>query len=228
MRTPHRALAVALVPVLAVLTACGGDDDDPASDTTTTTVGETTTSASDGTTTTTASTSPEDPEATTTTGGESPSGLVLRGDGLGLVELGASVDAAVAALTAELGAPTADTGWQSSFSSYGTCPGEQIRGVEWDALVLLFTDGATRYGSGEHLFSWRLSGAPPAVGTAAGLGFGATVADAQELYPGAVEVVPPEEPFPGFLAIEAEGGTVTAFLDGDVLTNLEAGAPCGE
>jgi hypothetical protein len=167
-------------------------------------------------------------EETTTTADEAVSRLVLRGDGLGVVALGASTDAAIAAVSSDLGAPSLDTGWESSFSTYGTCPGEQIRGVEWDGLVLLFTDGTTPYGSGEHLFSWRITGAPPAVGTATGLGFGASVADAEELHPGAVEVVPPEEPFPGFLEIEADGGPITAFLDGEVISNLEAGAPCGE
>jgi hypothetical protein len=155
--------------------------------------------------------------------------IELRGDGLGVVALGAPPDAAVTAVTAALGDPTADTGWQSSFSVYGTCPGEQVRGVEWDHLVLLFTDGETDYSSGEHLFAWRITGAPPALGTASGFGYHATAADAEELYPGAVEVVPPDDPFPGLLRIAAEGGTITAYLDEhDVVTNVEAGAACGE
>ena len=56
-----------------------------------------------------------------------------------------------------------------------------------------------------------------------------TAADAEELHPGAVERVPPEGPFPGFLDIEVEGGRLTAWIDTqDVVTNLEAGAACGE
>lgn len=158
-----------------------------------------------------------------------PSALALRGDGLGVIDLGASPDTAIAAITAELGDPATDTGWEPSFSSYGTCPGERIRGVEWSGLVLLFTDEATAYGSGEHLFTWRVVGAPPPVATATGLGFGATAADAEDLYPGQVERVPAEDPFPAFLEIEAEGGQITAYLDdADTITNLEAGAPCGE
>ncbi|MEQ1787679.1 MAG: hypothetical protein ABL966_11545, partial [Acidimicrobiales bacterium] len=155
--------------------------------------------------------------------------IALRGDGLGVVALGASLDDAVAAVTDELGEPTFDSGWQPSFSTYGTCPGEQIRGVEWDGLVLLFTDGDTALGTGEHFFSWRVTGAPPAVGTAGGLGYGATAGDAEEQYPGGVETVAAEEPFPAFLQIQAEGGQITAFLDdADTITNLEAGAACGE
>lgn len=220
MRFRRPVLLLLLVPAL-LASSCSSDDDGAAS--TTTASPSTTTSGSSAVDTTTA------PDATSTTvPDDATSALVLRGDGLGLVALGAAPDAAVAAVTADLGAPTADSGWEPSFSTYGTCPGEQIRGVEWEGLVLLFTDGETPHGDGEHLFSWRVTGAPPALGTVSGLGFGATVADAEELYPGAVEVVDAEEPFPGFLVIDAEGGPITAFLEGDVITNLEAGAPCGE
>lgn len=154
--------------------------------------------------------------------------IVLRGDGLGVVEFGAAPARAVEAVSKSLGAPTVDSGWQPASGPYGTCPGTRIRGVEWDHLVLLFTDGETRSGSGEHLFTWRLTGAPPAVGTAKGLGFKATLTDAEELYPGDVIVTEADEPFPGFVRVEVEGGRVTGFLDGDVITNLEGGEGCGE
>ena len=193
-------LALLLVVTLAVL---GCSDDEPRS-------------ADSGTTSTLRSTGDQ-------------SALALRGDGLGVVDLGAAPDAAIAAVTAELGEPSADTGWESSFSSYGTCPGEQIRGVEWGGLVLLFTDGDTDHGSGDHLFTWRVTGAPPPIATASGLGYGATAADADDLYPGQVEHLPAEDPFPAFLEIDAEGGLITAYLDDqDTITNLEAGATCGE
>jgi hypothetical protein len=170
--------------------------------------------------------SDDDPESTRD---PEPSALALRGDGLGVVDFGAEPESAIAAVAAELGDPRTDTGWEPSSSAYGTCPGEQIRGVEWDGLVLLFTDGDTAQGTGEHLFTWRVTGAPPAVATVKGLGFGATAADAEELYPGDVETVVAEEPFPAFLEIQAEGGLVRAYLDGDdSITNLEAGTACGE
>lgn len=185
---------------------------------------------------TTTSADGEGTEPTTAAGTEPPAALphaavdvVLRGDGLGVVDLGAAPDEAVEAVEAALGAPTRDTGWEAALSEYGTCPGERIRGIEWDHLVLLFTDGPTAEGDGQHLFAWRLSGAPPALGTATGFGWGATAVDAEELYPGRVEHVSAEEPFPAFLVVEAEGGAITAYLDDDeVVTNLEAGVPCGE
>jgi hypothetical protein len=188
----------------------------------------TTSTEPDGDAATTTTGFGDEPAVTTSTEAEAAAAIVLRGDGLGVTELGAAPGDAIAAVTAALGEPTRDTGWEPSFSEYGTCPGEQIRGVEWDHLVLLFTDGTTDRGSGEHLFAWRLTGAPPALGTATGLGYQATVTDAEELHPGAITVFPAEDPFPGYLEIAADGGTITAYLDGDVITNLEAGTACGE
>lgn len=210
----HLAFASLVVSTLVVAACANGSDGaaSPAS-TTASTVG--TTSSSSATSSTTVA-SPPDPE------------IELRGDGLGVVELGAAPDVAITAVTDALGDPTVDTGWEASSSAYGTCPGDRVRGVEWDHLALLFTDGSTPYGTGEHLFAWRLTGAPPALGTAKGLGYQATVADAEELYPGEVEVNEAEDPFPAFLTVPVGDGTITAYLDGEVITNLEAGAPCGE
>ncbi len=199
----RRRPGLTLVLVALAFAACRDDDPDAGP---TTTAGETTTTT--------------EPEA---------SAIALRGDGLGVVDLGGTPDDAIAAVSAELGDPSVDTGWEPSFSTYGTCPGEQIRGVEWEGLVLLFTDGDTAQGTGEHLFTWRVTGAPPPISTATGLGFGATAADAEDLYSGEVETIPAEDPFPGFLEIQAEGGLIRAFLDDDdTITNLEAGTPCGE
>ncbi|HLT16738.1 MAG TPA: hypothetical protein VK007_08545 [Acidimicrobiales bacterium] len=155
--------------------------------------------------------------------------VVLRGDGLGVASFGDDPDEAVAALTEALGPPTDDAGWTSAFGEHGTCPGEEIRAVAWDHLVVLFTDGETEHGDGPHLFAWRLDGAPPALGTETGFGWGATAADAEDLHPGRVELVPAEEPFPAFLVVDTDDGPITAFLDEhDVVTHVEAGAPCGE
>lgn len=215
MASSIRAGARPLLVVLALLVgACGSSDEDTADATTTTVRDATTTTAT--------------ANDTTTTSEAAAAQIVLRGDGLGVVDLGATPVDAIAAVTTALGQPTRDTGWESSFSTYGTCPGEQIRGVEWDNLVLLFTDGDTAQGTGEHLFAWRVTGAPPALGTSKGLGYRATVADAEELYPGDVEVTEPDDPFPGFVEIALEGGRITGYLDGDIITNLEAGTPCGE
>ena len=222
---PRRRLLTTVLAAASLLapSACTDDDRDP------TPPSGAETTVPDGDDGTSGEGADAEGSSTSTTLPEGAVEVVLRGDGLGVVELGAGPEPAIDALRAALGPPTRDTGWEPSFSEYGTCPGERIRGVEWDHLVVLFTDGATDHGDGEHLFAWRVSGAPPALGTATGFGYGATAADAEELYPGQVERVPAEEPFPAFLEIGVEGGPVTAYLDeADVVTNLEGGAACGE
>jgi hypothetical protein len=210
-------LAIGLVLVAAV-TACSddGDGDDASGD-----VAAPTASSA---------TAPEgDAPAVTEGDPDARAAIELRGDGLGVVAFGAIPDEAIDSVSAALGQPTADSGWEDAGStSYGTCPGRRVRGVEWEHLVLLFTDGDTEHGSGEHLFAWRVTGAPPPLGTAEGLGYQATAADAEELYPGQVQRTEADEPFPGFLTVTVAGGPITAYLDEDVITNLEAGSPCGE
>ena len=95
--------------------------------------------------------------------------------------------------------------------------------------MLLFTDGDTAYGSGEHLFTWRVSGAPPAGRHRHRPRLRRHRGRRRGALPGPGRAVPAEEPFPAFLEIDAEGGPITAYLDdADTITNLEAGAPCGE
>jgi len=145
-----------------------------------------------------------------------------------VVAFGAAPDAAIAAVSAALGEPTADGGW-SSFSNDSYCPGGRVRVVKWGGLWLLFTDGDTTYGTGQHLYSWWVHGAPPALSTRRGLGFGATATDAEDLYPGQVVTVPPEDPVPGMLRIQAEGGDIVAYFDAaDSISSLGAGLVCGD
>lgn len=204
----------ALLAVAALLAAgCSGDDGGAAEE-------ETTSTSSSG----------EVPTSDATTTTAAPSGpAALRGDGLGLAAFGAAPDEALSALQSLLGNPTEDTGWQpSASSSFGTCPGREIRAVRWDGLTLLFTNGSTEHGTGRHFFQWRQLAAPPPIATVKGLSVGATRADAEQLYPGTT--VSEDELVAGAVAeIPAEGGTLIGFLDdGDVITNLEAGVPCGE
>lgn len=167
--------------------------------------------------------------STSTTAEPEPSAIALRGDGLGVVDLGAPPAAAVAAVAEELGDPEEDSGWRPTTSDFTTCPGERVREVRWGTLALLFTDGSTGEGTGEHLFEWLVSGPTPPIATAEGLGYGATAGDAEELYEGMVERVPAEDPFPAFLRIAVEGGEIIAYLDEtDTITNLSAGTSCGE
>lgn len=102
--------------------ACGRD-------TTTTT---TTTSTVAATTTGVSVTSTTRPAATTTTVAKAP--VVLRSDGLGVVAVGATKDATVAALTAALGPSTA-TGKGCELA------GPDVTTVSWKELSVQFVQG---------------------------------------------------------------------------------------
>lgn len=93
------------------------------------------TSAS-STTSTTATTSTSSTTAPTTTGPGAPAGLILRGDGLGIVAFGTPEAAAESALRAALGDPADDSGWMGPDAAF---PG---RVVTWPGLVALFHEGS--------------------------------------------------------------------------------------
>lgn len=112
--------------------------------------------------------------------------LTLGGDGLGTVTFGAEAQQAVDDLTAILGSPEDDSDWVDSFGPFGTCPGTQVRGIQWGALLALFTDGDTEFGTGQHFFTYSLShyfsNVDHDLTTAAGIGLGATKGDLNSTY----------------------------------------------
>jgi hypothetical protein len=148
------------------------------------------------------------------------------------------------ALVAALGDPTKDTGVGSSFSEYGTCPGSELRVLEFGdgALRVLFGDVI---GPGITMYQWSLSdeGRASDVPQASALvgdvttyefGVGDTIAELRAGVQGGaeLEVNPGDEMlepsftlmdqsagFFGFLTSTGETGTVTA---------VQAGEGCGE
>ena len=68
-----------------------------------------------------------------------PSAVPLRTDGFSGVAFGTDAETAIAAFTAELGAPSEDTGWVEPLS-ISTCGGTQARRLSWGALSMLFGD----------------------------------------------------------------------------------------
>ena len=169
----------------------------------------------------------------------------LTGDGLdlpqGVVPFGTPVGSALPVLTAALGRPTLDTGVVSSFSSYGTCPGTQLRALEYGggALAVLFGDVS---GGGLTAYGWRLTpqGSPADLPRASALvgdaatyefGVGTTVAALRE-GAGAVEVTPADEILPASFRLRDQSpgllGSLTGTGPQDTVTFVQAGQPCGD
>ena len=199
-------------------------------------------------------TAPPTTSAPTTTTAAT-AGVQLRPDGLGVAAFGAGEREALDRLERRLGAPDERGAWSSGANPFGTCPGP-VRAVRWGRLYVLFTNGATRYsaGGGWHVFTWQVDAVrrtavdpnysgptppdpPPLHGysprTAAGVGFGSTLAQLRRAYPGRVQVTKGE---PGMVyrfrvSFGATGdlfGTLSGGTPNSTVTSLAAGASCGE
>jgi hypothetical protein len=193
--------------------------------------------------------------ASAATATRSAPNVVLRPDGLGVAAFGATQQRALNGLRGRLGRPDETGSWNGA-TPFGTCPGD-TRAVRWGRLYVLFTNGPTRYApSGTwHPFAYqvdaiqrtkvdpRYSGPapppdpPPLRGssprTAAGIGFGSTVAELRAAYgrrlstsfssPGNIHRFRIRLGAAGELSGSLSGGTPAA-----TITGLAAGAVCGE
>lgn len=162
-----------------------------------------------------------------------PEGVVLAGDGLGLVSFGADARAALGMLADALGQPVADSGWIDTFSIYGDCPGSRLRAVEWPGVLALFGDPEDGYqhrdAADEHFMTWRLGTFGPdpyMLRTAEGIGVGATRAEVAEAYPAAT-FRPATAGEPASVLLATSGGRLTGIFDeAGVLGSLAAGTRC--
>ncbi len=255
MNNPVRNLIHLLLAVALLAAACGGGDDGAEAPSTTippstieltptsevavpTTVAPSTTApttsgaptTTEAVTTTTEGTTTTTAAPTTTTSPPAETPVALSPTGVGPLQFGTAPGDAVEFLTAVLGTPTYDSGWESSFSEFGTCPGSEVRGVRFGPLTVLFSDGPTSYGPAgtRHFFSWTYSAfdTPDMFGltTPQGLGLGASTEDVESVYPG-VTINPADEIFP---ASFQEAGIFGTFDDAGRVQYLSAGDTCGE
>ncbi len=179
----------------------------------------------------------------------SPTALAARltGDGIDtaarVVVFGDTFEQAEPALRAALGAPTLDSGEQSSFGAYGTCPGSRLRALEFGggALYVLFGDVI---GPGLTMYQWSLTdqGRSADVPKASALvgdvttfefGVGDTLAELRSGTSGSeLDVQPGDEMLPPSfrLADQSSGffGSLNGNGDQAGITGVIAGEACGE
>ncbi len=258
------ASVTGLVFIAVVIASSGGSDEPTAANETTAGADAATTSTSVPTTTssTTASTTTEttSPNTTTTTTSTTstttttttavPPTIVLRGDGLGfttpasetmtMAAFGSEAETALRAISEALGSPDEDSGWIPSFSGFGTCPGEEVRGIRWATLWALMTDGSTEWRNDgvPHFFSYLNSvfyDDSQSLGllTEEMVGLGDTVKDLKDAYGKSVEITY-EEFIDGYLFtidVPAPGrlwGGLTGDKKDDLITAIDGGQGCGE
>ncbi len=202
----------------------------PPTVTTTPTTSAPTTTTTEATTTTT--------EPTTTTTVDPLEVLVLEPDGLGDIPFGTGAEETVARLRELLGDPDEDTGWISSFSAFGTCPGTELRVVRWKTLEVFLSDGPTDWAPAgyRHFFSYSNSALLDAplldLTTREGLRIGSTVADVRAFYGDDSVVV--DDPYfdPQFINDVPGAGFMWGLVSGgeptDVVQSISGGIGCGE
>ena len=208
----HRLLVLSIVGTL-LLAACGDaeSDNEPVTDTTITTLSGDT-----------------DPTTPATTGAAAATGIALSSKGLGIVPLGIEPEAAIAAVSADLGAPTFDTGWVDA----GNCPGTEYREVSWDGLILQFNDAAdaTAPDGGRHFFGYAYSGSDAGLTTTEGISLGATVAELEAAYDTALSTE--DNPAIGPIwQVEAGlffGGGLSGIAADNRVTSIQGGIQCAE
>jgi hypothetical protein len=177
-------------------------------------------------------------EAATTTA--PVASVVLEPDGVGVAPFGRAADDMVAAISAVLGPPTAETEWMDSFSGFGTCPGTEVKGVSWGDFTLLLGDDTPFASGNRHGYAWFVGGGAPdeepqLLVTDEGIGLGSTVAQVKAAYSANAEITSaadqPELGVASFSVGEyptVVSGTLTGTADTDIVTSLEGGAVCGE
>lgn len=168
----------------------------------------------------------------------------LIGDGLdlpdGVVAFGDGLEQVQPRLLRFLGRPTEDTGTIEPFGEYGTCPGEDLRVLEYGdgALVLLF--GTPAGGARQELYSWSLAGAGAGLPRARALvgdvttfefGPGTTLAELQDGTGEALQLIDDELTGPAFRVEDQSGGfygTLSSAAPDAEVERVQAGEGCGE
>lgn len=182
---------------------------------------------------TTSSTSTSSTSSTTTTSIPDGSSLVLRSDSLGDARFGVEPASVIAYVESVLGPADDDSGWTDSFSEFGTCPGNEVRGVRWGDLLLLFGDESEFDDGRRHFFHWQVgptlgdTPVPSGMATDGGIGVGSTVAELTRVHPG-VEIFDDAVFGPGFEIERGLFGTLTEIGDDATVLTLFGGTSCGE
>ena len=178
-----------------------------------------------------------------------PPTIVMREDGFVFMSVdeetqtmafGTEAEIAANMMAAVLGPPDEDSGWVPSFSGFGTCPGEEVRGIRWATLWLLMTDGGTEWRNDgvPHFFAYLNSvfydaGKSLGLLTEDGIGLGDTVKELKDAYGKRVEIIY-EEFIDGYLfTIEVPPpgrmwGGLTGEKNDDLITAIDGGQGCGE
>jgi len=186
------------------------------------------------TATTTPATSSVPESAPPTTESVAAQALVLSGDGVGLAKLGTDPESVVQYVSSILGGSTADSGWVDP-DTFGFCPGNTMRRVDWGVLSLMFSDGSELAVGRNHFVGWeygrlgQVGDEPVGLRTAGGVTLGSPVVDVLGEFPDASLIAgDPDLDQPDQVYVDDSFvAYVSGLTDTDTVTVLFGGARCG-
>jgi hypothetical protein len=160
--------------------------------------------------------------------------LVLLGDGVGAAKLGTDPEGVIQYVTSILGGNTADTGWVAP-DTFGFCPGNEARRVDWGVLSLLFSDASDLATGRRHFIGYEygrigeIGDEPAGLRTAGGVTLGSRVVDLLAEFPDAtVREGDPELELPAtFYVSDSFGGWLSGVGPDDFVTVIFGGFRCG-
>ncbi|MDB5260039.1 MAG: hypothetical protein JWN37_270 [Candidatus Nomurabacteria bacterium] len=157
--------------------------------------------------------------------------ISLSSGGLGIVSFGSSTIDVIAKISSVYGTSTKDTGWTSSFSTYGTCPGKQIRVVEWGKLKVFFGD--TVFGKQSFFHYEYTNNSTTTVGSGITTGTGLTLDVSEDLlknlYPTAQ--ITTDQNNTQWFTLGVNASTTASFLgtiNNGKIASIAGGIQCGE
>lgn len=154
-------------------------------------------------------------------------------NGLGTAVFGADADGVVTYVQSIIGRSSTDSGWVDP-STFGACPGTEVRIVTWHDLSLFFSDDSAAATGRRHFMSYIYGPAfaseinPLGLRTDAGIGAGSTVGALRGTYPAAVINESDDISGPTFFIVDGLFGFLSGVADTDVVTEFVGGFGCGE
>jgi len=164
----------------------------------------------------------------------------MTGDGIELptrvVTFGDTYAAVQADLLRFLGTPSKDTGPIDPFSEYGTCPGKDLRVLEYDGGALRILFGTMDGDQEMTIYSWALTEDSDSTPTASALigdaatfefGVGTTTAELEQGAGETLEVIE-DEMLGTIFTIKDQSSGFFGNLKGGTVTYVQSSAGCGE
>ena len=158
----------------------------------------------------------------------------MREDGLGEALFGADAEEVIEYIRSLAGPPTSDSGWADPNSAFGVCPGNEVRGLVWGDLLVLFSDDSPVASGRRHFLSYSygppfaFTPQPAGMRTPRGITIGSTVAELRAAYPEVIVNEGDDIFAANFHVSDNLNGFLTGAAETDTVESIIGGVGCGE